>query len=295
MKPPPFEYHRPSDVDEALALLAEHGEEAKVLAGGQSLVPMMNFRIARPGHLIDISRLRELSYIRAGGGRLRIGAATRQATVERSPLVAAGWPLLTAALECVAHPQIRARGTFGGSLAHADPAAELPVAIAALGATLHVRSVRGRRAVSWRDFFQSALVTSLGDDELLVEVELPAPPRRAGAAFTEYATRHGDFALAGAAALITVDGDGGCTELALSLLAAGPAPVLSDTAAQAARGRALHDVAVREIAHEALADAEILDVASVPADYRRRVLTGLAAQAITDAAARARSLTGAGA
>jgi carbon-monoxide dehydrogenase medium subunit len=285
MKPPPFDYHRPDDVQQALALLAEYGDDAKPLAGGQSLVPMMNFRIARPAHLIDILGLDELSYIRAADdGGLRIGAATRQVTVERSPLVAAGWPLLTGALECVAHPQIRARGTIGGSLAHADPAAELPVAIAALDGTLRVRSVRGERTVGWRDFFQAPLQTSLADDELLVELALPAPVPLAGASFREYAARHGDFAVAGAAALVTARRGGGSASLSLSLLAAGPAPVLwSGTSPD---GVSLTRAGAREAAHAALDGAEIADSVAVPAAYRRRLLGGLAADALMHAAAR---------
>jgi carbon-monoxide dehydrogenase medium subunit len=285
VKPPPFDYHRPDDVQQALALLAEYGDDAKPLAGGQSLVPMMNFRIARPAHLIDILGLDELSYIRAADdGGLRIGAATRQVTVERSPLVAAGWPLLTGALECVAHPQIRARGTIGGSLAHADPAAELPVAVAALDGALRVRSVRGERTVGWRDFFQAPLQTSLADDELLVELVLPAPVPLAGASFREYAARHGDFAVAGAAALVTARRDGGSASLSLSLLAAGPAPVL--WSGSSPEGVSLTRAGAREAAHAALDGAEIADSAAVPAAYRRRLLGGLAADALMHAAAR---------
>jgi len=288
VKPPPFAYHRPDSVEHALALLAQHGDDAKPLAGGQSLVPMMNFRIARPAHLIDILGLSELSYIRAGrDGGLRIGAATRQMTAERSPLVAAGWPLLTGALECVAHPQIRARGTIGGSLAHADPAAELPVAIAALDGELRVRSVRGERTIGWREFFVAPLETSLAEDELLVELTLPPPVPLAGASFREHATRHGDFALAGAAALVTA-GDGGSASLTLSLLAAGPAPVLwSGTSAGGGPGGGpLTRAGAREAAHAALDGAEIYGSSEVPAVYRRRLLGGLAADALMHAAAR---------
>jgi CO/xanthine dehydrogenase FAD-binding subunit len=291
VKPPPFDYHRPDSVEETLALLAEHGDEAKVLAGGQSLVPLMNFRLARPAHLVDILRLDELSYVRSAGGRLHIGAATRQATVERSPLVGTGWPLLVQALECVAHPQIRARGTIGGSLAHADPAAELPVVMAALDATLHVRSVRGARAIPWQKFFEAELTTSLAEDELLVEVEIPAPGPTAGSSFREYAPRHGDFGLAGAAALVTLDGAGSCESIALSLLAAGPAPVLSRGATEVVLGHTLTAELAREAAAAALTETEISDAPNVPASYRRRVLSGLAARALTQAAERAHEFT----
>lgn len=291
MKPPPFAYHRPASVDEALALLAEHGDEAKVLAGGQSLVPLMNFRLARPAHLVDVLGLDELAYIRRQDGTLRIGAATRQATVERSPLVAARWPLLVHALECVAHPQIRARGTIGGSIAHADPAAELPVVIAALGATIHARSARGRRAIPWHEFFEAELTTSLAPDELVTEVEIPAPPTGAGSSFQEYAPRHGDFGLAGAAALVTLDGSGSCASLALSLLAAGPAPVRSPAAESAAVGQRLTAEVARHAVTAALRDSDITEAPNVPAAYRRRVLTGLATEALVQAAERAGTMT----
>jgi CO/xanthine dehydrogenase FAD-binding subunit len=288
MKPPPFDYHRAESLDEALDELATR-EDAKALAGGQSLVPMMNFRIARPAHLIDIHRVAELDHVRAGAdGELRIGAVTRQATVERSPLVAGGWPLLTGAIECVAHPQIRARGTVGGSLAHADPAAELPVAVAALDGRLRVRSRRGERVLSWRDFFDAPLQTTLAEDELLVELIVPARRPRSGSAFCEYATRHGDFAIAGAAAVATV-GTGGELSLTLSLLGAGPAPVTWSSSPADGLDGELTPGEARACAREALGGAELADSAEIPATYRRRLLEGLAAEAARRAAARARA------
>lgn len=290
MKPAPFAYHRAESLTDALTVLHTH-EDAKPLAGGQSLVPMMNFRIARPALLVDIHGLTELDYIRvASDGGLRIGATTRQATVERSPLVASGWPLLTAALECVAHPQIRARGTIGGSLAHADPAAELPVAIAALGGRLRVRSVDDERTLAWSEFFRAPLQTTLADEELLLEVILPAPRPHVGSAFSEYATRHGDFALAGAAALAAVD-ERGRASVTLSLLGAGPMPVVwSSTAGDGLETR-LSRADARACAREALREAELADSAEVPADYRRRLLQGLGTEAVLRAHDRARDLT----
>ncbi|MGH2949241.1 MAG: FAD binding domain-containing protein, partial [Solirubrobacteraceae bacterium] len=208
MKPPPFEYDDPHDAGEAIALLAEHGDESKVLAGGQSLVPLLNFRLARPERLIDVNRIGELAYVRRRDGVLRIGALTRQATLERSRVVAENWPLLTEAMRLVAHPQIRNRGTVGGSVAHADPAAELPVAFTALDATFHARSARGARAIRAADFFRTHLTTALEPDELLVEIEVAPLPPRTGSAFTEFARRHGDFGLGGAAVLVTLAPDG---------------------------------------------------------------------------------------
>jgi carbon-monoxide dehydrogenase medium subunit/6-hydroxypseudooxynicotine dehydrogenase subunit alpha len=207
MKPAPFEYAVPETLDDALATLAEHADDAKILAGGQSLVPMLNFRLARPERLIDINRLASLSYIRRSGGVLRIGALTRHVQLERSSVVARHWPLLTEAVKLVAHGQIRNRGTVGGSVTHADPAAELPVAFAALDARFHVRSVRGARSIAASDLFVTHLTTSLEADELLTEIEVPPLPPRTGSAFVEYARRHGDFALGGAAVVLTLDED----------------------------------------------------------------------------------------
>ena len=185
MKPAPFEYHAPGSVDEVLALLAEHGDEAKVLAGGQSLVPTMNFRLAQPEVLIDLNRVAELDHLRVEGSELRIGAMTRQRTVERSALVAERAPLLTETLPWIAHPQIRNRGTFGGALAHADPAAELPAVTLALGARFRARRRGAERWIAAGGFFTGLFETALGPDELLVEVALPELGPRTGWAFRE--------------------------------------------------------------------------------------------------------------
>ena len=220
MKPPRFDYERPEGLDEALAVLAARGDEAKVLAGGQSLVPLLNFRLA-VDHLVDLNEISELAYVRAGNGPLWIGAMTRQAELERSDAAAAGWPLLAEAVRLVGHPQIRNRGTVGGSVAHADPAAELPAALAALAATFHVRSARGARSLRFDELAVTHLTTSLEPDEVLVEIEVPALPPRTGAAFVEFARRHGDFALAGAAAVVTLSRQARASEAAIALLAAG--------------------------------------------------------------------------
>jgi len=210
MKPPPFDYDAPTSVEEALELLGAHGSDAKVLAGGQSLVPLLNFRLARPEKLIDINGLGALGQIRRRDRHLHIGALSRQSALERSELVSAHWPLLHQAIDFVAHAQIRNRGTVGGSIAHADPAAEFPVALAALDGTVLVRSRRGDRTVPWNELFVTHLTTSLEPDELLVEVIVPPLPPGTTTAFVEYARRHGDFALGGAAVTLTVDDSGVC-------------------------------------------------------------------------------------
>jgi CO/xanthine dehydrogenase FAD-binding subunit len=226
MKPAPFAYEAPRTLDQALGSL---GDDARALAGGQSLVPMMNFRIARPDRLVDLNGIEALSYVRRAGGALRLGAMTRQATLERSELVARDWPLLTRAVRFVGHPQIRTRGTVGGSVAHADPAAELPVALTALDARFHVHSARGARTLGADELFVFHLTTALQPDELLVEIEVPPLPAGARTAFAEHARTHGDFATAGAA-VVVVPGE----SCAIALLGAAPTPIRATEAEQAA-------------------------------------------------------------
>ena len=213
MKPAPFKYIAADSLAEALAAKAEYGADARFLAGGQSLIPAMNFRLAQPAVLIDINALAELDYVRQNGG-VSIGALTRLRTLERSAL-------LGEAVRHVAHPQIRNRGTLGGNLCHADPASELPAVILALGARMRVRSSRGERSIDAKSFFTGALTTALGDDEMLVEIECPPLPLRTGTAFLEVARRRGDYAMMGVAALVTAR-----KEARLAFCNAGDTPVL---------------------------------------------------------------------
>jgi CO/xanthine dehydrogenase FAD-binding subunit len=265
VKPAPFEYRAPVSVEEALPLLAL---DVTVLAGGQSLLPLLNLRLARPEIVVDINGIEELDYIRAGSGPLRIGAMTRQVALERSELVHQRWPLLHDAVRLVGHPQIRGRGTVGGSVAHADPAAELPVALTALGARFHLRSPGGARVLGASELFLGPLYTAREPDELLVEIEVPEQPEGAGSGFAEYARTHGDFATAGAAAVIAPGGHAG-----IALLGAGPVP----ERARAAE-RALADGAEP---HEAAA----LAVQDVEDDHRRALCAELARRAIKEAMA----------
>lgn len=216
VKPAPFTYAAPRTVDDALALL---DDDAKALAGGQSLIPMLNFRLARPARLVDLGRIGALAYVRRSGGVLRLGAVTRQVTLEHSALIASGWPLLRDAVRFVAHPAIRSRGTVGGSVAHADPAAELCGALLALRAMFHVRSGSGSRSVAAQDFFRGPMTTVLAPDELLCEIEVPAVPDGARSTFVEHARTHGDFALAGAA-VVVVPG----SYASIAVIGAGPVP-----------------------------------------------------------------------
>jgi CO/xanthine dehydrogenase FAD-binding subunit len=212
MKPPRFKYIAADSLEAALAAKAEHGAEARFLAGGQSLIPAMNFRLAQPGVLIDINPLAELDYVRENGA-VCIGALTRLRTLERTALLAE-------AVRHVAHPQIRNRGTLGGNLAHADPASELPAVVLALGARLRIKSARGERSIDAKGFFTGPLTTALRDDEMLVEVELPALPLRTGTCFLEVARRRGDYAMMGVAAVVTH------TEARLAFCNASETPVL---------------------------------------------------------------------
>ena len=272
MKPAAFAYDDPRELDEVLGLLAREGEDVKVLAGGQSLVPLLNFRLARPDRLVDLNRVEELAYLRRDGDVLRVGALARHADLERSEDVASGWPLLAQAARHVGHPQIRSRGTVCGSVAHADPAAELPVALAALDARFHVRSTRGVRTLSAEELFLGFLTTSLEPDELLVEIEVPAAPPGSGSAFVEHARTHGDFALGGAAAVV------GGGEARLALLAAGPAPVRARGAeAVLASGGTFDDAADAAVAE--------LELGGEDADWRRALLRELSRRALERAAA----------
>jgi len=287
MKPPRFEYFAPGSVDEALALLAQHGEGAKVLAGGQSLVPLLNFRLVRPSRLIDLNEIPGLGYIREENGWLVIGGMTRQRALEQSALVRERCPLLADAMPQIGHAQIRNRGTIGGSLAHADPAAELPAVVAALEGQLVVRGARGQRVVAPEQFFVSYLTTSLEAAELLVEVRLPVAAPRTGTAFMEVSRRHGDFALVGVAASLTLDEAGKCTKSALALTGAGPTPVVAREAARTLIGVKPTAEAFEEVGRQVSALLQPDSDLHASAEYRKHVGGVLARRALARAIARA--------
>lgn len=226
MKPAPFRYVAAESLAHALAAKAGEGADAKFLAGGQSLVPAMNFRLAQPATLIDLNGLADLDDVRLEGGALRIGALARHRRIERDRLVARHAPLLAEAAPHVAHPQIRNRGTLCGNLAHADPASEFPAVVLALGGRMRARSVRGERWIGAGDFFRGVFTTALAPDEMLVEVELPPLPARTGTCFLEVARRRGDYALVGVAAVVTLGADGKTASACVALCNAGVTPVL---------------------------------------------------------------------
>jgi len=288
MKPAPFDYYAPDSLEAALALKAQHGDDAKFLAGGQSLIPAMNFRLAQAAFLVDVNGLTDLSYIRrSDDGELRLGALTRQRQLERDPLVKQHAPLLHEAMPFVAHPQIRNRGTLGGSLAHADPAAELPVIAVALGARLKARSTRGERWITADDFFKGFFTTDLASDEMLVEVAVPPLPPRTGTAFVEFARRRGDYALMGAAALVTLDESGHCQQACLVYLNAGEGPVSAKRAAALLVGQRPSAVAIEAAA--AAAASEINPTGNVHAspEYQRHLARVLTRRALNRAFERA--------
>jgi aerobic carbon-monoxide dehydrogenase medium subunit len=225
VKMPAFRYHRPTSVEEALGLLAEYGSDAKVLAGGQSLIPLLALRLSQPEHLVDIGRVAGLGSIEDGPGGFTIGAAVRHADVELSPVTVKAAPLVAAAMPHIGHRAIRNRGTVCGSLAHADPAAELPAVALATDAEFVVRSSTGERRIPAADFFLGYLTSALDETELLTAVHFPAWPDRTGASVQEISRRHGDYALVGLAAVLGLDGDGKVERAALSFLGAGATPV----------------------------------------------------------------------
>jgi carbon-monoxide dehydrogenase medium subunit len=290
MKPAPFDYAAPNSLDAVLALKAQHGEDAKFLAGGQSLIPAMNFRLVQASLIVDVNRVPGLDFIeRAPDGGLRLGGLARQRQLERHPLVAEHAPLLHAAMPHVAHPQIRNRGTLGGSLAHADPAAELPVIALALQARLLARSVRGERWLWAADFFQGLFTTALAADEMLVEVALPPLPPRTGTAFEEFARRRGDYALMGVAVVLTLDQAGACQQVRLVYLNAGEGPREAPQAAALLVGRppaAEHFAAAA--AHAAEHEIEPMgNVHATPA-YQRHLAQVLTRRALATATSYAR-------
>ncbi len=291
MKPPPFEYDSPETIDDALGVLAEYGDDAKVLAGGQSLIPLMALRLARPAHLVDIGRIAELQHLRSNGdagGGLVIGAGVRQRRAERTPEIARLCPPLAQALPLIGHVPIRSRGTVGGSLAHADPAAELPAVALLAGVEMVVRSRRaGERVVPADEFFVGFFETALEADELLVELRVPAWAARTGSAFEEVARRHGDFALVGAGAMVTLAGDGTVHDARLAFTGVASTPVRAAAAERTLVGAAPTADAIAAAVDAARGEIDPSADLHATAAYRRHVAGVLAGRVLRDAAARA--------
>jgi CO/xanthine dehydrogenase FAD-binding subunit len=294
MKPAAFEYHRPQSLEDALGLLARHGDrgdDVKPLAGGQSLIPAMNFRLATPAVLVDLNRVGELAFITTDDtGGLRIGAMTRQSAVERSARVARDAPLLHETMPFIAHQAIRNRGTIGGSLAHADPAAELPAVMLALEARFRVRRDDRDRSIAASDFFTGVFSTALEPGELLVEIVIP-PHAGGGAstgwAFAEMSRRHGDFALAGVAAAVALDADGRCTRARVALLSVSDRPVLARGVGQRLVGQRPSLEVIGAAAAAATADIDPTSDIHASGRYRRHLAVVLTQRALEQAFGRA--------
>lgn len=288
MKPASFEYHDPTNLDAALDLMAQFGDQARPLAGGQSLVPLMNFRLLRPAHLIDLNGITELNYLKADNDALRIGATTRQRQLERSVDIAQRWPLLRDATGLIGHIHIRNRGTVGGSLAHGFPSAELPVAMVTLGASMVLRTKTDRRSVSAEDFFLSYMTTALAPAELLTEISVPALPPHTGWSYQEVSRRHGDFALAGAATVIVLDAEGKINHARLTLT--GATPIRPRQAEDSLIGEKPSEALFQDTARRATENLEQDSDIHASAEYRRSACAALARRALVQAAHRAAEL-----
>ena len=283
MKPAPFEYSRPANIDEACALLAAD-DGARVIAGGQTLVPLMAMRLARPSRLIDIARIPGLAYVRDEGKEIAIGATTRQHVVESDPVIRSKLPLLAKVMPFVGHTATRARGTVGGSIVNGDPAAEIVLVAVTLGATLVWRDAGGNNPVAASEFFLGPMVTALPLTACLAEARFPVwPELRVGVGFHEINARQSDFAFVSAAAQIALDTDGCCTRAVIGVGAATAVPLRFDGVARAIQGQRFDENKVREAAKAELAGIEAMADLHASAEYRKRVAVTLAVRAIADA------------
>ncbi len=290
MKPAPFEYIAPASLEEALDALQDHGFDGKLLAGGQSLIPVMNFRLAQPAVIIDLNGVTELGALREDvNGGVRVGAMVRHSHMEHSELIAQSVPLISEVMPYIAHPQIRNRGTIGGSLAHADPAAELPVIMVALEAKFRLQRQGGKRWVKAVDFYESLFVTALEPEEILVEIAVPPHPANSGYAFTEFSRRHGDYAQVGAAAVISMDESGICRDARLVFLSVGEIPMVAVKAAGMMVGERPTSGLIADAAE--LASRQEIDPMGdihATADYKRHLAAVLGRRALQKAVSRAK-------
>ena len=289
MKLPRFEYQSPDTIDEVLALLAEHGDEAKVMAGGQSLVPLLAMRLARPAQIVDINRVGGLSAIDERNGELAFGALVRERAAERSAVVQDRLPLLAEALPYIGHAAIRTRGTVGGTVAHADASAEIPCVLAALDGSIVARSTRGDHTIAAADFFQGHFTTALDDDECVVEVRLPAANPSAGYAFQEVARRHGDFALVGVAAMLALGDDGRVADSRIALMGVADVPHRARAAESELIGASPTADAFAAVAQTATTDLTPGSDIHGSAAYRRHLAAVMVRRTLATAAERAQA------
>jgi carbon-monoxide dehydrogenase medium subunit len=287
MIPPAFEYFRPTSIPEAIALLQQHGDEAKLLSGGQSLIPMMKLRLARPGFLIDINSISGLSYIKEEGGFLKIGGLTREAELEASPLVRSKYPLLMDTAAVIADPQVRNLATVGGNLAHGDPANDHPATMTAFAAQIVARGAKAERLISIEDFFVTLFTTALKHDEILTEIRIPAPPPKSGGAYFKLERKVGDFATAAVAVQLTLDGGGAVQKVGIGLTNVGPTPIKARKAEDFLRGKKPDAATLAQAAQFASDQAEPSSDLRGPAEYKKGLVKELTKRAFSRAVERA--------
>src|SRR5271156_6173227 len=289
MIPPAFEYMRPKTIPEAITLLQQHGEDAKILSGGQSLIPMMKLRIARPAYLIDINRISGLSYVKEEGGFLKIGGLTREAELESSPLVLAKYPILVDTTHVIADPQVRNLATVGGNLAHGDPANDHPATMLALDAQIVATGSGGQRVIPVEEFFLTLFTTALQPGEILTEIRVPAPSPHSGGAYFKLERKVGDFATAAVAAQATLDDNGVVKKIGIGLTNVGPTPIKAKKAEDFLLGKKLDEANIRQAAQFAADEAQPSSDLRGPAEYKKGLVKELAKRALSRAAERAGS------
>jgi carbon-monoxide dehydrogenase medium subunit len=287
MIPPPFEYLRPSTIKEAVAMLQQHGDAAKILSGGQSLIPMMKLRLARPEYIIDINRIPGLEYIKEDRGYLAIGGLTREADLESSDLIRSRFPIIHDTAGFIADPQVRNVATVGGNLAHGDPANDHPATMLALGAQVVATGPGGSRTITIDDFFLSLFTTALKGDEILTEIRIPMPPPHSGGAYFKLERKVGDFATVGIAAQVSLDDKGVCQKAGIGLTNVGGTPIRARKAEDSLKGKRLDDAAIREAARLAAGECEPSSDLRGPADYKKAMVTELTRRALQRAGERA--------
>jgi len=287
MIPPAFEYLRPATIPEAISLLQQHGEDAKILSGGQSLVPMMKLRIARPAYLVDINRIAGLSYVKEEGGFLKIGGLTREAELEASSLVRARYPILLDTVRVIADPQVRNLATIAGNLAHGDPANDHPATMLALRARVVATGANGERVIPIEQFFETLFTTALQEAEILIEIRIPIPPAHSGGAYFKLERKVGDFATAAVAAQVTVDPSGVVQKAGIGLTNVGPIPIKAKAAEDFLEGKRLDATSIAQAAQFAADASQPSSDLRGPAEYKKSLVRELTKRALSRAAERA--------
>ncbi|MGB2662476.1 MAG: xanthine dehydrogenase family protein subunit M [Candidatus Acidiferrum sp.] len=287
MIPPSFEYLRPKTVPEAVAMLQQHGDEAKILSGGQSLIPMMKLRLARPGFLIDINRIAGLSYVKEEGGYLKIGGLTREAELEASTVVRSKYAILLDTAHVIADPQVRNLATVGGNLAHGDPANDHPATMVALGAQIVATGPNGERVIPIENFFVTLFTTALQHEEILTEIRIPVPPPRSGGAYFKLERKVGDFATAAVAVQLTLDDKDICQKVGIGLTNVGPTPMKARKAEAFLRGKKPDEASINQAAQLAADEAEPSPDLRGPVEYKKGMVKELAKRSLSRAVERA--------